>query len=99
MLYLFAGRERDTGLVKRLKDLASKRQIDIVADEFDILRDPQHDLLQDALRQRILADLRAGVYDAIIMSPPCGTWSRASWANDFGPRLEIISPPLGVSLA
>ena len=86
VLYLFAGRERDTGLVKRLQKLASKRQVTIVADEFDILRDPQHDLLQDALRQKILATLREGGYDAIIMSPPCGTWSRAPWANDHGPR-------------
>lgn len=86
MLYLFAGRERDTGLVKCLKRLASKRGVTITADEFDILKDPEHDLLHEALRQRILATLRSGGYDAVIMSPPCGTRSRAPCANDNGPR-------------
>ncbi|CAK9053652.1 Uncharacterized protein SCF082_LOCUS29213 [Durusdinium trenchii] len=45
---------------KCLQDLASKRGIRILADEFDILRDPQHDLLQDGLRQKILTALQRG---------------------------------------
>ncbi len=33
---------------------------------------------------------------AVLMSPPCGTWSRAPWANVFGPRpLRSAGHPWG----
>ena len=40
----------------------------------------------DDLQKEILRKLESGYYDAVIASPPCGTWSRAPWANDQGPR-------------
>lgn len=55
-------------------------------DCFDIKRDAKHDLLDEALRKDLLDRIAAGYYQAVIMSPPCGTWSRAPWANNHGPR-------------
>ena len=64
----------------------SKKPVSIQVDAYDILRDPRHDLLHDDLRKEILKKLENGYYDAVIASPPCGTWSRAPWANVQGPR-------------
>lgn len=88
VLYLFSGPQRSTGIPERLHQLAqaSKKPVRFQVDAFDILRDPSHDLLGDDLRQSILKKLEDGYYDVVIASPPCGTWSRAPWANVHGPR-------------
>ena len=88
VLYLFAGRKRETGIPEILDKLAaaSKERVAISVEAYDVLRDPAHDLLVDPLRTKILDRLKQGEFDAVIMSPPCGTWSRAPWANANGPR-------------
>ena len=69
---------------------------EIEVEEWDISNGAEFDLLQDERRQRILESLRRGDYIAVLMSPPCGTWSRAPWANQFGPRpLRSSSHPWG----
>lgn len=65
-------------------------------DAYDILRSEDHDLLNPVLQEQLIQKLKAGEYDAIIMSPPCATWSRAPWANSFGPRpLRSSLHPMG----
>ena len=40
--------------------------------------------------------MKTGEYDAILTSPPCGTFSRARWANRAGPRpLRLRHCPRG----
>ena len=53
----------------------------------DILRDPlSHDLLDERLQQKSVADVSKGVYDVVLVAPPCNTFSRALWKDDRGPR-------------
>ena len=33
----------------------------------------------------LLSRIDSGDFDAVILSPPCGTWSRAPWSNNAGP--------------
>ena len=51
----------------------------------DIQRRPRIDLSYSKQRRRILDKTRSGSYDAILMSPPCSTFTRAVWANFKGP--------------
>ena len=37
-------------------------------------------------RDKLLKAIRAGAYDAFLLSPPCSAFSIAPWANFRGPR-------------
>ena len=48
-------------------------------------------------RKKILDKIRSGYYDAILLSPPCSTFSRAPWANKKGPRpVRCFENPRGL---
>ena len=49
-------------------------------------QEPRHDLTDKGKRQGILEQIKGGKYAVIIVTPPCGTWSRVTWANHFGPK-------------
>ena len=71
-------------------------EFEVDVEEWDILNGPSFDLLSQTNRETLLAAIAGGYYDAVLMSPPCGTWSRAPWANQFGPRpLRSSSYPWG----
>ena len=55
-------------------------------EEWDIANGTSYDLLLEENQQKLLKQVVEGQFDAILMSPPCGTWSRAPWANTHGPR-------------
>ncbi len=79
-----------------LKQWAMHAEFTLEVEEWDISNGSHQDLLRDENQQRILAAILKGDYVAILMSPPCGTWSRALWANQFGPRpLRAASHPWG----
>ena len=52
----------------------------------DIKRKPRVDLSYSKQRKKILEKIRSRCYDAVLLSPPCSTFSRAPWANKRGPR-------------
>lgn len=52
----------------------------------DIKVKPFLDLTKGHVRQQILSKIEAGLYDVILLSPPCSTFSRAPWSNRRGPR-------------
>ena len=54
--------------------------------EVDLVRGDSHDMYDDQKWEEIAERIRQGDWDAIIMSPPCSTWSRAVWSNKLGPR-------------
>ena len=53
-------------------------------DCIDIKRKPRVDLSYSKQRKKILKKMKAGAYDAILLSPPCSTFTRAVWANFNG---------------
>ncbi|CAE7381755.1 unnamed protein product [Symbiodinium natans] len=52
----------------------------------DISRQARVDLATSKVRNFYLQQLRDGLYDAVLLSPPCSSFSRAVWANFRGPR-------------
>ena len=98
-LYLFAGAPRKSSIADAFRALSksSYGSIDFEFVEIDITRNPQeHDLKNPELRSGFLDDIARGIYDLVIASPPCNTWSRAVWANNRGPHpIRSDRYPLG----
>ncbi|CAJ1331623.1 unnamed protein product, partial [Effrenium voratum] len=74
VLYLFSGEERKSSTGSQLREMASKAGYQVLLEEWDILKNPDHDLADKSKRQGILEQIK------------CGTWSRVTWANHFGPK-------------
>ena len=63
----------------------------------DVQRRPKIDLARTQERHKLLARIRAQEFDAILLSPPCSTFSRAPWANFKGPRpVRSAATPRGL---
>ena len=55
--------------------------------EVDILQGgKRHDLTRPEVQDRYLEEVEERVYDALFTSPPCDTFSRVKFSNNFGPR-------------
>ena len=67
-----------------LQQLASGYEIRMTC--VDIQRRPSIDLAKSKQRAKLLARIRAKEFDAILLSPPRSTFSRAPWSNFKGPR-------------
>ena len=80
VLYLFAGEQRKSDVASFLKGHGWK------VIEYDILRNKNHDLTKASLRARLLGQIQKGMYNAVIASPPCSTFSRVTYANSNGPK-------------
>ena len=53
--------------------------------ELDIQRDKKCDFTRQMVQKEWLQRIDQGEFHAVILTPPCSTYSRASWANDRGP--------------
>ena len=88
MLYLFAGLPRDGDLRYFLERWCDAHAFELILREVDVKRSPNDDLSQSSPWENIFSELRAGQWDILICSPPCGTYSRArhrSVGNGSGP--------------
>ena len=52
----------------------------------DIQVRPYLDVTLPKVREYLLNKISTGQYFAVLLSPPCSTFSRATWANRKGPR-------------
>ena len=97
VLYLFAGKERHADIGFFLKEMAAKNGCNLVLDEFDILRGEDQDLTQDDTWETVKSKLQHGFYDAVVVAPPCNTFSRARHNTQFpGPKpLRSFAYPKG----
>ena len=99
VLYLFAGTDRRTSVKSVLDRFSQQFRKDFVieCEEWDICRGPAQDLLREEVQQKLLDRIRKGEFVAVLMSPPCASWSRAPWANRWGPRpLRTFMHPWGM---
>ena len=95
MLYLFSGKPRPGDMTECLHHQAGGYKLRITC--VDIQRKPRIDLAKTTERQKLLARIRAQEFDAILLSPPCSTFSRAPWANFKGPRpVRSAAKPRGL---
>ena len=46
----------------------------------------EDDLLDKDSQAKYLEKIESGYFDLQILSPPCGTWSRANFSNNTGPE-------------
>ena len=53
--------------------------------EVDIRHGKRYDLSQPKVQKRWLQFITDGRADALLVTPPCSTFSKAPWANDRGP--------------
>lgn len=53
--------------------------------ELDIRRDRKCDLSLPHVQERWLRRITASEFWAVVVTPPCSTFSRAQFANDQGP--------------
>ena len=88
MLYLFAGTDRETSVKAALGrfSLQFGKEFTIECEEWDICRDPAQDLLDEETQRKLLERIRNGEFVAVLLSPPCASWSRAPWAKQMGPK-------------
>ena len=98
VLYLFAGTDRRTSIRSVLRRFSSiQTDQEIECEEWDICRGPQYDLLDEEVQQKLLRRIEAGEFMVVLLSPPCASWSRAPWANRWGPRpLRTALHPWGL---
>ena len=90
VLYLFAGKPRQGDMTQ-----ATDCKLHIAC--VDIQRRPSVDLAKSKERQKLLTRIRAQEFQAILLSPPCSTFSRAPWANFKGPRpVRSAAQPRGL---
>ena len=82
MLYLFCGRERKADIKHFLQKFGSNDNFDVHVREVDIERSQADDLLQQQLWDEIFAELHQGLYDVVVVTPPCNSFSRAR-CNSF----------------
>eukprot|EP00438_Fugacium_kawagutii_P020823 Skav200760 [mRNA] locus=scaffold2001:111991:116283:- [translate_table: standard] len=79
------GRKRKNSVAGFLRDMAKEHGITLSVEELDIQRKPYYDFTLPRVRERWLQRIRDGRYFAVVVTPPCSTFSRACWANDQGP--------------
>ena len=86
VLYLFSGCTRKGSVSFWTRKLAAKWQMKVQIDMVDIKVRPHLDVTKRAVQQSLLNKIKAEVYAAIILSPPCSTFTRATFSNRRGPR-------------
>ena len=66
--------------------LATARGKNVIVECVDVRIGNKIDLSYATIRQKYLDAMKSKVYQAILLSPPCSTFSRACWRNFKGPR-------------
>ena len=68
----------------------------MVITELDIQSDRKSDFTIPSVQKKWLRLIAEGMFYAVLVTPPCSTFSRAVWANDLGPfPLRSSSYPRG----
>ena len=85
-LYLFAGIERKSSIEDHLAEMCKAQGHGLQFWSIDVLIGGKgHDLLDKYSQERFISMIEDGYFDIQILSPPCGSWSRANWSNQKGP--------------
>ena len=86
LAYFFSGVKRKASIGEFLKNFCAKFDVGLEMHEVDILvGGSEHDLMDKEMQAQWIARIESGEFDFAVFTPPCGTWSRANWANNTGP--------------
>ena len=86
VLYLFSGTPRKLDMAACLQQLAAAWTLELKTECVDVKRSAKHDLSLPKVRRSYLDRIAAKEFGAVLLSPPCASFSRATWANFRGPR-------------
>ena len=87
ILYAYCGEHRRGDIGDYIRQQAAKHQITVELEEVDLCRGGDaHDLTNDALAATLRHKVKERHFHAVIVTPPCNTHSRATYANRRGPR-------------
>ncbi|CAJ1353582.1 unnamed protein product, partial [Effrenium voratum] len=91
VLYLFSGEERKSSTGSQLQRMASKAGYKVLLEEWDILRNAEHDLTDENKRRGILERIKAGTQVRGDHRHP-SVWHvvRVTWANHFGNIMIVL---------
>ena len=96
VLYVFCGLHRKADVREHLQEMCDSRHMVLLMLEYDLQRDPAHDVTNEELWARLMSRIASGEFDVVIITPPCNTWSRARFSSLPGPRpLRNLSWPWG----
>ena len=85
--YFFSGVERKASIAENLKRMCEEEGFGLILHEVDTLVGGEaHDLLKSESQDAWIKRVEDGEFDVLIHSPPCGSWSRANWANNLKPQ-------------
>ena len=83
--YFFAGPERKGDIRSWLQQNCDRDSKTLQLVEIDLLRGgDSHDLSRESSQEYWLGRLQE--FSIIIVTPPCSSFSRVQWANDYGPH-------------
>ena len=86
VLYVFAGKQRQSDVGHHLRRMQEQNLIALNLLELDLLRSPDHDVLQADFWADTMQKVDSGHYNVVIMTPPCNTHSRARHSQSPGPK-------------
>ena len=86
ILYLFSGADRPSSLAASLLEMEKIYGAKVRVEMIDIVRSEAHDLSKNEVRESFKTRIQAGEFEAVIVTPPCSTWTRVRMANQRGPR-------------
>ena len=87
MAYFFSGVKRKASIAEQLKRRCAKQGLGFIIFEIDVpVGVEENDLLNRESQAKWLARVEDGEFDIVALSPPCGSRSRANWANDDRPK-------------
>eukprot|EP00435_Cladocopium_sp_Y103_P074484 s15_g49.t1 len=81
----FAHQRRKNSLAWFVRKLAKQFHSVVEVIELDLRHSRKCDFTQPKLQRKWLDFIDAGRADALVITPPCSTFSRAPWANEEGP--------------
>ena len=84
--YFFSGIARKASIGQHLRQICIEDGFSLDFAEIDILLSGEdHDLMNKASQDAWIQKVEGGEIHVSLPSPPCGSWSRANWANTNGP--------------
>jgi hypothetical protein len=85
--YLFSGKSRRASIAEELRKLCLKSGMGLCFEQIDIyVGGTSHDLLDSECQAALEARIAGGEFDFIILSPPCGSWSRCNYSRKPGAK-------------
>ena len=87
VVYLFLGKSRRASIAEELRTLCQRSGMGLHFEQLDVhVGGASHDLLDADRQAELEARIVEGEFDFLILSPPCGSWSRPNYGHKPGSK-------------